>query len=87
MKHSLLTLVLLFTLATPAFTQSKGTRNLTDTKLQRYDLSARASEIDSRTKEHPEIGFAFNDVKGKPKDLQHAVGDTVPLDPDCGINQ
>lgn len=86
MKHSLLTLVLLFALATPAFTQSKGARNLTDTKLQRYDLSAGASEIDSRTKEHPEIGFAFNDDKGKPKDLQHAVVDPVPLDPDGRMN-
>lgn len=44
---------------------------------QRYDLSKRASEIDSRTREHPEIEFVFTDKKnGKPRDLQHAVVDT-----------
>ena len=43
---------------------------------QRYNLSKRASEIDSRAKEHPEIKFSFNDDKGKPADLQHAVVDT-----------
>ncbi len=76
MTHPLLTLVLLIAFATPAFAQSKGTSNRTDTKPQHYDLSARASEIDSRAKEHPEISFVFNDDKGKPKDLQHAVVDT-----------
>ncbi|RFC42887.1 MAG: hypothetical protein DVB28_001713 [Verrucomicrobia bacterium] len=45
--------------------------------VQRYDLSKRASEIDPRTREHPEIDFLFNDKKtGKPRDLQHAVVDT-----------
>jgi hypothetical protein len=39
-------------------------------------LRARASEIDPRTKEHPEIGFVFADEKGKPQDVQHAVVDT-----------
>jgi len=34
--------------------------------------SARASEIDRRTKQHPEIGFVFADEKGRPQDLQHA---------------
>lgn len=43
---------------------------------RRFDLSARASEIDSRAKEHPEIGFTFNDDKGKPQDVEHAVVDT-----------
>jgi len=43
---------------------------------QRFDLSKRASEIDSRAKEHPEIKFTFTDEKGKPADLQHAVVDT-----------
>ena len=43
---------------------------------QRHDLSARASQIDPLAKEHPEIGFVFNDDKGKPMDLQHAVVDT-----------
>ena len=43
---------------------------------QRFDLSKRASEIDPRAKEHPEIKFTFTDDKGKPADLQHAVVDT-----------
>ncbi len=43
---------------------------------QRFDLSKRASEIDPRAKEHPEIKFSFTDDKGKPADLQHAVVDT-----------
>ena len=43
---------------------------------RRYDLSARASEIDSRAQEHPEIGFVFTNDKRKPTDLQHAVVDT-----------
>lgn len=43
---------------------------------QRYDLAKRASEIDPRAKEHPEIKFAFIDDKGKPAELQHAVVDT-----------
>lgn len=76
MKPPLLTVVLLVTFASPGFAESNGTSGIRDTKPQRYDLSARASEIDSRAKEHPEIGFVFNDDKGKPKDLQHAVVDT-----------
>ena len=43
---------------------------------RRHDLQARASEIDPRAKEYPEIGFVFADEKGKPKDVQHAVVDT-----------
>ena len=43
---------------------------------QRFDLSKRASEIDTRAKEHPAIKFTFTDEKGKPADVQHAVVDT-----------
>lgn len=43
---------------------------------KRFDLAKRASEIDSRAKEHPAIKFTFTDEKGKPADLQHAVVDT-----------
>lgn len=39
---------------------------------KRYDLTARASEIDRKTKAHPEIGFVF-EKHGKPLDLQHAA--------------
>ena len=43
---------------------------------RRYDVVVRASEINPRAKEHPEIDFVFADKKGKPQDLQHAVVDT-----------
>lgn len=43
---------------------------------RRYDLQARASEIDPRAKEYPEIGFVFANEEGKPMDVQHAVVDT-----------
>ena len=39
-------------------------------------LSARASEIDSRAKEHPEINFVFASKDGKPADVQNASVDT-----------
>lgn len=42
----------------------------------RTDLAKRASEIDPRAREHPEIKFTFTDAKGKPADLQHATVDT-----------
>jgi hypothetical protein len=43
---------------------------------QRFELTKRASEVDPRAREHPEIQFRFTDDKGKPQDLQHAVVDT-----------
>lgn len=43
---------------------------------RRHDLTARASEIDPRAKEHAEVGFVFRDGKGAPQDVQHAVVDT-----------
>ena len=43
---------------------------------ERLDFAKRASEIDPRAKEHPEIKFTFTDEKGKPADLQHAIVDT-----------
>ena len=42
---------------------------------QRYELTARASVIDPRAKEHPEIDFVFQ-AKGKPADTEHATVDT-----------
>lgn len=47
----------------------------TDPKPQEYKLTARASEIDPRTKEHPEIDFIFKS-KNKIQDLEHACVDT-----------
>lgn len=46
-----------------------------DPKPQRYELSARASEIDPRAKEHPEIDFVFS-KGGKPADVENATVDT-----------
>ncbi len=42
---------------------------------KRYDLTARASQIDPLAKEHPEIGFIF-EKDGKPQDTEHAAVDT-----------
>ena len=42
---------------------------------QRYDLTARASQIDPRAREHAEIDFVF-ERKGKPADVEHATVDT-----------
>ena len=46
-----------------------------DVPAKRYELSARASVIDARAKEHPEISFVF-EKDGKPQDVQHATVDT-----------
>ncbi len=40
-------------------------------------ISKRASEIDPRAKEHPEIDFVFTDKKGKPQDMQNASVDVI----------
>jgi hypothetical protein len=47
-----------------------------DTTPQRYHLTKRASEIDPRAREHPEIDFVFKDKAGKVQDLENAVVDT-----------
>lgn len=52
-----------------------GALKFNDPKPQRYDLSARASEIDSRARPHPEIEFVFEKA-GKSQDIQHASVDT-----------
>ncbi len=46
-----------------------------DPEPKRYHLQARASELDSRAREHPEIDFIF-EKDGKPQDVQHASVDT-----------
>ena len=46
-----------------------------DPKPQRYELTARASELDPRAKPHPEIDFVF-DKGGKPADVENATVDT-----------
>ena len=54
----------------PAHAESKP-----DTAPKRYDLKARASEIDPQANEHPGINFTFG-TKEKPADLEHACVDT-----------
>jgi hypothetical protein len=46
-----------------------------DPNPQRYELTARASEIDPNAQEHPEIDFVFT-KNGKPSDTEKAVVDT-----------
>ena len=46
-----------------------------DPKPQRYDLTARASQIDPRARPHPEIDFVF-EKGGKPADTERASVDT-----------
>jgi len=46
-----------------------------DPQPQRYELTARASQIDPRAKPHPEIDFVF-EKNGKPADVEHATVDT-----------
>ncbi len=58
------TLFLLIALASPLLAEG-----------QKFSFTARASEIDSRTREHPEIGFVFS-KNGKPTDNQLAMVDT-----------
>lgn len=53
-----------------------GELQFSDSSPQRYQLSARASELDPRAKEHPEINFLFTDKDGKPADVQRAAVDT-----------
>jgi len=43
---------------------------------QRHLLAKRASELDPRAREHPEIDFVFKDKAGKVQDLEHAGVDT-----------
>ena len=65
MKHAIAIIVVLFL---TQFTMLRAD----DPK--RYELTARASLIDSRAKAHPEIGFVF-EKDGKPQDVQHAFVD------------
>ena len=46
-----------------------------DATPQRYELTARASQLDSRARPHPEIDFVF-EKNGKPADVENASVDT-----------
>lgn len=69
-------LLLVLACMAPAAAQSRATKSVqADPRGKRYDLTARASQIDPRAKEHPEINFVF-EKDGKPQDIEHAVVDT-----------
>jgi hypothetical protein len=73
MSRFLALLTLLCTVGTAAESTAPA---YADKAPQRYHLTKRASEIDSRTREHPEIDFVFKDKAGKPQDVENAVVDT-----------
>ena len=54
---------------------AQGAPSFADPSPRRYELSARASEVDKRAQAHPEIDFLF-ESKGKPADVQNASVDT-----------
>ncbi|VAX40948.1 hypothetical protein MNBD_PLANCTO02-905 [hydrothermal vent metagenome] len=58
----------------PLFAQKRRLK-FNDSQPQHYQLSARASKIDSRVREYPKIGFVFKSGK-KIQDLEHASVDT-----------
>jgi len=64
MSHYISLILLLFPLCTQTHADS------------RFKLETRASIIFPQAKEYPEINFVFQDEKGKPKDVQHAIVDT-----------
>lgn len=72
MKPYILATLLLFPLGT---LQAADPLEFRDPAPRRYDLTARASQIDPEAKPHPEISFVF-EKDGKPQDLQHAAVDT-----------
>ncbi len=71
--RSFLSLVSLVVLTGPALAANPPAYR--DPKPQKYDITARASEIDKRAQEHPEIDFVFM-KDGKPADVEHGVVDT-----------
>lgn len=79
MKHRILialaaTCLLLAAQAT-ALPAADALLSFADDQPQRYELTARASQLDPRAQPHPEIDFVF-EKGGKPADLQHASVDT-----------
>ena len=77
MKRALLS-ILLFAPGNWAVTNATAQSALKfdDPDPQRYQITARASEIDPRVKAYPEIDFLIETEKGAPADLQHASVDT-----------
>ncbi len=76
-EYTLVSLLLVFILTPPVAMGQTGANSKADreSKSTRFKFSARASDIDPRAKEHPEIDFVF-EKDGKPQDVQHASVDT-----------
>ena len=75
MLRNLSTLILIIATTQAAVQAADGPLVYHDPAPQRYQFTARASELDPEAKPHPEIGFVF-EKDGKPADLQQAVVDT-----------
>lgn len=73
MKPALVPLILL--LGACCLRAADAPLRFDDPNARRYELSARASEIDPRAREHPEIDFVFTKA-GKPADVENASVDT-----------
>ena len=71
----LVTLLCLFAVAP----LSAKTLKFRDRDPKRYELSARASEIDPRAKSHPGIDFTFETKEGKPPTCRRPR--STPLSP------
>jgi len=68
----LIALVLMLPIVSPA---ADAPLTFNDPKPHRYELTGRASQIDPRTRPHPEIDFVF-EKDGKPADVENASVDT-----------
>src|SRR5688572_2665682 len=75
MKPTLRFLLLLLLTQWPTLRAADPALLFADPHPQRYELAARASEIDPRARAHPEIDFVF-EKGGKSADLEHASVDT-----------
>lgn len=72
---SLLTLLLVLTSGGLSVLNAAPPFTYNDPNARRYDLTARASQIDPRARAHPEIDFVF-EKDGKPADTERASVDT-----------
>ena len=62
----------------PRTIHKPATASFNDPQPQSYEFQARASTLDRRTRQYPNIKFVF-EVDGKPQDVQHASVDTLSL--------
>ena len=68
-------LSVLLVILSAAFAVAQPAPAFQDPSPQRYELSARASQLDPRARPHPEINFVF-EKDGKPSDVENASVDT-----------